>query len=37
MSPKQTVHRWPTALLRSAAQTQAMTLAVTLLLGACAP
>ena len=37
MSPKQTARRWPTALLRSAAQTQAMTLAVTLLLGACAP
>ena len=41
MSPKQTARRWPTALLRGAAHTQAMTLAmtlaVTLLLGACAP
>lgn len=37
MAPEQTPRRWPATLLRTAAQTQAMTLAVTLLLGACAP
>ena len=37
MTPDHLTPRWPGALLRTAAQGQAMTLAVTLLLAACAP
>ena len=37
MSPDPTARRWPTALLRSAAQTRTMTVAISVLLGACAP
>lgn len=37
MNPDQPSRCRPAALLRTAAQTQAMTLAITLMLGACAP
>lgn len=37
MSPDQPSSCWPGVLRRTAAQTQAMSLAITLLLGACAP
>ena len=37
MNHEQPARRWPTALLRSAVQTQAMSMAISLLLVACAP